>query len=409
MSRHLLIPLAGVIAALSGAIAAQGKNLLFYGNSFSSRNGTVANIVQVVATEAGHATPTIVKRFAGGQDLHYHATNAGQVAAIHNALPSGHTWDCVVMQGQSTEATQTLGDPSQFRTNAVNITANVRNHSPMSKVVLYQTWARAIGHHYYPNTFATAMAMHSEIRDSYANAAADINSTFGADTAQNSAVGDGVSLLEWAPSYYEPDMYHPLPRMTLLAGMCLYSSIYNERCCDIDPDFNQATPLVNWLTLLGLSATDWYALAPIADRVARPDLRPFPGSGDHLLLESSTLPAPLSACGEVTIGFGSLLAIRISSKNQVFDGLPAVLLGNAFAAGTPPPASAIWPELQIDTGSMFVLSTTPQLSSQHIWTAQLPFTVVGAAVLVQGLAWGPSAETGNAYFATTDAHVLTFQ
>ena len=64
MSRLRLTTLAGVMTAFDCAATAQGKNLLFYGNSFSSRNGTVANMVQLIALEAGHLVPTIVKRFA---------------------------------------------------------------------------------------------------------------------------------------------------------------------------------------------------------------------------------------------------------------------------------------------------------------------------------------------------------
>ena len=132
--------IAAVALSLSEASTAQGKNLLFYGNSYSLRNGTVANMVQLIAIQSGRPTPTIVKRFAGGQDLDYHANNPGQVAAISNALPNNQDWDFVVMQGQSTEATQALGDPADFRANAAAIMGNVRNHSPSVKAVLYQTW-----------------------------------------------------------------------------------------------------------------------------------------------------------------------------------------------------------------------------------------------------------------------------
>ena len=397
------------MTAFACAATAQGKNLLFYGNSFSSRNGTVANMVQLIALEAGHLVPTIVKRFAGGQNLNYHATNPGQVGAISNSLPSGQQWDYVILQGQSTEATQTLGNPSLFRNSALNITSNVRNHSPLAKAVLYQTWARATQHHYYPNTFATPIAMHDEIRGNYKSAAADINNALGADTANNSAAGDGVGLLEWDPSYYEPDMYHPLPSMTLLASMCIYSSVYGERACAIHPDFNSASPLVNWLASLGLGAGDWQELAPLADRSSSPTLRPFPGSGDHLLLESATMPSPLSACGKLNIGQGTYLTIRLTSMNQVFDGVPSLLLGTAFATGSYPTASPLWPELHIDTSNMFVLSTTPNLNPEQIWFTQLPFTIPGVSVMVQGLAWGASSETGNPNFTTTDAHTFEFQ
>ena len=39
----------------------------------------------------------------------------------------------------------------------------------------------------------------------------------------------------------------------------------------------------------------------------------------------------------------------------------------------------------------------------------LPFTLPGAAALVQGIAFAPSSATGNPSFATTDGCLLLFQ
>lgn len=401
--------LAAVALSLAEASTAQGKNLLFYGNSYSSRNGTVANMVQRIAVQAGRPTPTIVKRFASSQDLDHHATNSGQVAAISNSLPNNQDWDFVVMQGQSTEATQALGDPADFRANAAVIMGNVRNHSPSAKAVLYQTWARALTHHYYPNTFANPISMHHEIRGNYQLASNDINAQFGADSARNSAVGDGVALLEWQPTFYEPDLFHPRPAMTLLAGMCLYTSIYEERICEITVNFNQGGSLVNWLNGLGLSQTDWYSMASIADRCAAPHLRPHPGSGDFLQLESGTLPGRIDSCGTVPISAGSLLVMRLTSLNGVYDASPGLLLINLFPNGTPPTPSVVWPELLIDTSSMLILASSSQLSNPLNIVTSVPLSFPGASILLQGFAWGASTETGNIDFTTTDAHELVFQ
>ena len=282
-ARTFPFALATALLALAAAVSAQGKNLLFYGNSYSAYNGSVAEIVQRIATEAGQPSPTIVNRLVGGQNLNYHATNAGQVAAISNSLPAGQQWDFVVMQGQSLEATQTAGNPGQFRSRAVAIANNVRNHSPLAKSVLYQTWARAAGHFVYPATFAAPMSMHNEIRDNYRLAAADIRAQFGTDTARLAAVGDGVAMLSWQPSYYAPDLTHPAATMTLLASMCIYSAIYEQRICDLAPDFGQGGLLVTWLTGIGLGDDDWHEMAAIADRVAAPV------SYTHLTLPTSDL------------------------------------------------------------------------------------------------------------------------
>ncbi len=388
---------------------AQGKNLLFYGNSYSSRNGSVAEMVMRIAVQAGQPTPTIVKRFANGQDLNHHASNSGQVAAISNSLSGNQEWDCVVMQGQSLEATQAQGNPTLFRARAQTIVGNVRSHSPAAKAVLYQTWARALGHHYYPATFASPMSMHNEIRTNYRLATDDINTLFGPGTARNAAAGDGVALLEWMPSFYDQDLFHPAPIMTLLVSMCLYTSVYDEQVCGIPISFQQGGSLVNWLTNLGLTENGWHAMAAIADRCADPSLRTFPGSGDHLLLESGTLPGRVNACANIPISQGQLLMLRLSSLNGVYDLSSSLLLANVFPNGLPPAPSITWPELQIDTGTMLVLSSANYLATSHNFVIGLPFSFPGASVLVQGLAWGPSSETGNAHFTTTDAHVLEFQ
>lgn len=395
--------------AFASPCEAQGKNLLFYGNSYSSRNGSVANMVQQIATQAGHPAPTIVKRLAGGQNLDHHATNSGQIAAISNSLPGNQTWDFVVMQGQSLEATQTLGNPTLFRTSAQNIASNVRSHSPAAKAVLYQTWARSLGHHFYPATFASPTPMHNQIRDNYRLATDDINALFGPGAACNAAVGDGVALLEWMPSFYEPDLFHPAPMMTLLAGMTLYTSIYQEQACNIPVSFGQGGPLVSWLAGLGLDENGWHAMAAIADRCADPSLRAFPGSGDNLLLETGTLPGRVDACANIPISRGQMLVLRLSSLNGAYDLSSSLLLCNVYPNGLPPLPSITWPELQIDTGSMLVLSSVTNLATPHNFLVGLPFSFPGVSVLVQGLAWGPSNETGNVNFTTTDAHVLEFQ
>ena len=406
---HIAALFAGAILGFTAHCGAQGKNLLFYGNSYSSRNGSVADMVMRIAAQAGKPSPTIVKRFAGGQSLNHHATNSGQVAAISNSLPGNQEWDCVVMQGQSLEATQAQGNPTQFRARAQTIVGNVRSHSPAVKAVLYQTWARALGHHYYPATFASPLSMHNEIRTNYRLATDDINTLFGSGTACNAAVGDGVALLEWDPAFYDQDLFHPASTMTLLASMCLYTAIYEEPVCGIPISFQQGGALVNWMTFVGLNENNWHAMAAIADRCADPALRPFAGSGDHLLLESGSLPGRVNACSNIPISQGQLLLLQLSSRNGIYDSSPSLLLVNVFLNGSPPTPSITWPELQIDTGTMLILSSTNDLASPHNFIIGLPFSFPGASVLVQGLAWGPSSETGNTQFTTTDAHVLEFQ
>jgi hypothetical protein len=39
----------------------------------------------------------------------------------------------------------------------------------------------------------------------------------------------------------------------------------------------------------------------------------------------------------------------------------------------------------------------------------MPFTLPGASLLVQGLAWAPSAATGNPWFTTSEGLEFVFQ
>ncbi|MCA8977919.1 MAG: hypothetical protein KDC98_24550 [Planctomycetes bacterium] len=403
---RMLLPL--VFAA---TVTAQGKNLLFYGNSYSffSWGYGVPELVQLIAIEAGQPSPTFVARLVGGSDLQFHATDPNQVAAITTSLPPGQTWDHVVLQGMSLEATNQGGySAAQFRSNAVAITTNVRNHSPAAGAVTYQTWARAWGHGYYPVPWVDPMAMHDEVRGNYRLAVADINTTFGAGTAVNAAVGDGMALLEWDPAWYDPDLSHPGPAMTLLAAMCIYTSIYGRTVCEIGPAFSPPGPLALSLAGQGLTEPDWNLLAGIADRCADPAVRSYPGSGDHLLLESAVGTVPLTACHDRRMTIGTSVQLSMRSMNGVYDGAPAWLIGDLIATGSPPGPSTSLPEIQVDTGSMVILGTAATLASPLSFAVQMPLSLPGYSVLVQGVAWQSSTATGNAWLTATDAHEFRF-
>jgi hypothetical protein len=408
-ARRLVLLFACSLGLATASLAQTGKNLLFYGNSYSQRNGGVGDLVRLLAIEAGLPAPTIVKRYVSSADLQFHATDSTQVTAITTTLPVGQRWDYVVMQGQSLEATAAMGDPVQFRAAALQILGNVRNHSPQAKAVLYQTWARAVGHFLYPGTFATPRVMHDEIRANYLLARADLNAAYGASAAVNAAVGDGVALLGWQPSYYDPDLFHPLAPMTLLAGMSLFTSIYGLQVCPLEPNFAGNGALVSWLNGLGIVKADWDRMAGIADLCAARSVRPFAGSGDYLTLASGVAPGNVSTCSERDIGLGSVLTLQLQSRNGVYDQAPGLLLVNLFANGAPPVPSPLWPELRIDVGNMLVLLQAPTLQQPLGFTLPVPFSFPGASVLVQGVAFAPSSATGNAQLTTTDGCVLVFQ
>ncbi|MCA8949252.1 MAG: hypothetical protein KDE27_07105 [Planctomycetes bacterium] len=396
---------------LAASVAAQGRNLLFYGNSFTyySWGYGVPELVQKIAVAAGHPSPTIVSALVGGVTLQYHATDPGQIAVIGSSLPAGQHWDEVVIQGHVLEATPEGGhDPAVFRANAVAITGNVRSHSPAARAVMFQTWASAWGSPHYPMPWARPIDMHDVIRGNYRLAVADIRAAFGAGAAANSAVGDGVGLLEWDPAWYEADLSHPNPAMILLAAMSIYTSIYGQTVCGIHPVFQPADPLALSLASQGLGEADWNFLAGLADRVADPAVRPFAGSGDHLLLETATGSAALTACPTQQMTTGTLVQVQLRSMNGVFDNAWGWLLADLFQTGSPPGPWPTYPEIRIDLPSMVLLATSTTLTSPMTFSIQVPVSLPGSSFLVQGFAWRASTETGNPWFTTTDARELVF-
>lgn len=385
---------------------AQGKNILFYGNSYTFLvwGYGVPEVVGAIATQAGQPTPTIVQALIGGSSLQVHATDPAQIAVIGNSLPAGQQWDHVVIQGNSLEATNYFGyTVAGFRGYAQQIAGNVRAHSPNATAVMYQTWARAWGSSFYPSSWADPMAMHQMVRGNYDLAVGDINTAFGPGSARKAAVGDAVALLEWDPAYYDPDLSHPTARISLLAGMCIYTSIYGQRVCEIDPGFATSSALAQLLQGQNITEADWHLLSGMADRSAAPQNRVYPGSGDHLLLESAIDGAPLTACPEQEITQGTQVAVQLRSMNGVYDAALGALLIDFMLTGSPPGPHLNYPELQIDPAGTV---TTPLTTLSNPLSLQLtlPFTLPGGSFLVQGIALQASGETGNPVFTTTDAH-----
>jgi hypothetical protein len=394
--------------ALPSLLLAQGKNVLFYGNSFSYFNGGVAHLVRLIAQEAGLPVPFCQEQWVAGQDLLFHATDPTQVAAISNSLPAGQTWDIVVMQGISTEATVALGDPVRFRNAAIQILGNVRAHSPAVTGVMYQTSVRAAGHAMYPTSFPNPLAMHNEVRDNYRNVIPALVAAHGPNAAVNAATGDCAAYFEFAPSIYFNDLHHPGYPLTLMASMCLFTSIYGRLVWDITPNFAQPSPLAVRLTQLGINLADWQRFAGIADLCADRSRRVFPGSGDDLLLDAAAQTSTLTALPRQPSTIGSNLQLRLRSQNGIFDQAPAFLLIDLFPTGQPPAPSLLYPEIAIDFGGAGIAAQAATLTTPLTLGVTMPFTLPGLSVLVQGLVLAPSAETGNLLLTTTDAIELAF-
>ncbi len=390
--------------ALSGPLAAQRPlNLLFYGNSYSADNASVPALVGVIASAAGQATPRIVPRLAGGMNLTFHFTDPAQVAAITTSLPVSEFWDYVVIQGMSTEATH-LGNPTTFRAAALGIVQNVRAHSPAAKAVLYQTWARAYGHTFYPGAFANPMAMQNEVRVSYQLAVDDINQAFGPGTARLARVGEAMAALAFSPSLYVSDLSHPRQPITLVAGMTIYTALWQDALCGLNPEFTQQTPIGRHFIGNGFTAQMWNDMRGYADLVAERSLRRFPGSGDDLVLRAGT-GTSLLPCARIDVPVGGNLRLEEITPNWTYNNVTAGLVLDLV----PVSPSPSFPELFVGHGRPVVLAITASLSNRLSLTVPIPMEVSGNSLIVQGIVLGPSTRTRNPLFCTSDGIEVRFQ
>jgi hypothetical protein len=388
--------------------AGTGLNLLFYGNSYSQGNSGVPALAGFIAEDAGYASPNVVAKLVGGQNLFFHLTDPNQVAAITTALPLGQSWDYVVMQGHSLEATNQYGAPAAFRANALSILTNVKAHSPSAKAVMYQTWARGPGFSGYPNTYVDPFEMHGDIHANYQLAVDDMNAAFGAGTAFLGRAGDAVALLEFDPSLYVADQSHPTAPTSLMASMSIFQAIYRKGVCDITPDFGTTTNLINRLNSLGIALADWNRYGGIAERIADTDVRRWPGSSEQLLL-SSGINGGRNSCPTKIAGNLDVISATLTSPNDLYVGMPSFVILDPFLTGNTPGLLDPWPELHIHAPSAFFAKQTQMLGSSLTYTATIPGSFPGVSLLLQGLTLAPSPTTGNPAFTTTDAHEFILQ
>lgn len=260
----------GVLALATAAHADEPKSLLFYGNSFSGSGGGVHTLVRDIATAAGHATPHVYGRIVGGQTLEWH--EATGTSYITTGIPAGDHWDAVIMQEYSTRPTDNVnfGNVPAFLAAAEGLYQAVLDHSPDAQAVLFETWARAPGHSYYPGEWPDPATMQSELRHYYGVADDQLN-TIG--TSEVASVGDAFELAGFDTSLYGGDLYHASNRGALLISLVLYGTIYDDvTTTDID--------LSGVATGLGLAQTDVDFATTYADQILAV---PSPASAAPLL------------------------------------------------------------------------------------------------------------------------------
>lgn len=239
-----------------------GRNILFFGNSFTMTAGGVENIVRDIAVAAGEPEPYVRAAAVGGQALDFFLHP--DVWVIDAWAPPGETWDTVVIQEHSLKPTShpTGGDPADFRADALMLYEKVLMTHPGANSVLFETWARAPGHEFYPDIFQNPAAMQNELRDNYRLAEADIDAAHGAGAAAVAPVGEGFRESGWHDLYAD-DKWHANSRGGLLIGLILYGTIYaDQTVSDID--------LSGVASGLGLSEADSTELSAAAEAVLVP-------------------------------------------------------------------------------------------------------------------------------------------
>ena len=190
------------------------------------------------------------------------------VAAPEIAYQSSSNWNEVVIQGYSTEATSAYSTaPSAgFIPNATNLYARVRKSTKGGGVraVLFETWARGVGHEFYPDTFVSPQAMQGEITANYRAASGLLRSAWGGkeETSVVAPVGQAFGKDGFAAELYGGDLYHADGRGVELAAMVLFNTIYGEF---IEEKTTYAAVLAAGAT--ELSESEWNRLARYAHSV----------------------------------------------------------------------------------------------------------------------------------------------
>ena len=182
-----------------------------------------------------------------------------------SALPTGDTWDYVVIQGYSTESTSIRND--EFDTDLANLYREVRDHSSGRGAgvtpILYQTWARTYGHSFYSGStkvFDNPTDMQAQVREGYASALAAVQNA-GSSDAEIGLVGDAFEGLDFDRSLYDNDLYHASTKGSVLAGLILYGTICDEDVSDIS--YAQAVAF----NIYSGGEANWQQITAAADEV----------------------------------------------------------------------------------------------------------------------------------------------
>jgi hypothetical protein len=205
--------------------------VLFVGNSFTFTSNMPATFRALVEA-SGFTTPLVEMRAVGGQTLAFHRSDTASDGAPARVREG---WDVVVLQELSTRPTDALGDPEQFKDDATWFHDLAIESELRARVVLYETFARAAGHAYYPGTFDDPADMQAQLRFHYLDCAERYipeNTTVVTERPVVVArVGDAWErVLEGSAPLrlHGDDDYHPNDQGAYLTALVFFGTIYGR-------------------------------------------------------------------------------------------------------------------------------------------------------------------------------------
>jgi len=210
-------------------------NILFYGNSYSLSNGGVDRAVRDLASLAGLPTPRTVNASTSGYALRDHLER--NLAPINAGIPANQNWDFVVLQDLSTMPTR-IGNVQQHINTSRQMYLAVAERSWGVRPVMFETWARRSDNAMFysgPYCFFPSgpSQMQTELRNGYLLSSQAIDAAVFPGWAQVAFAGDAWQAAGYS-NLYVSDQSHPNARGTYLAGMVLFSKIYNRAVGDLN-------------------------------------------------------------------------------------------------------------------------------------------------------------------------------
>ena len=235
-SRLLTAALLGLLLAVP-APAFGAENILFIGNSLTygfgcptvQGLGGVPKLVELIAAAKGHKT-AVAMRAGAKEDWSCHLREPKTAAALH-----ARHWNWVVLQDSSTRPTR-LGNLGRFLDNGKTLYHRIRDHSPDTMIVLYETWARGGGYSYYSvdaakTAFVSSAEMTTELRRGYATLKEVLGNLELGEQVRLARVGTAFALCQKkfpAINLLYADRMHASDQGNYLAALVLYTTIYRD-------------------------------------------------------------------------------------------------------------------------------------------------------------------------------------